>query len=98
MNPWAGGRDMAPIPPGSFNPPGRPPGKPPDMGELAPDIGDAELFCELRLGRGRPARSACNARALAIRSIGRLLAAGGRRAVRRVPVTLEVGFIPVFMA
>lgn len=46
-------------------------------------------------GRGKPARSACKARALAMRSIGKLLAAGGgRRALFRVPVTLEFGWIP----
>lgn len=78
-----------PIPPGSFKP-----GKPCPMGELDPDIGNMELFCVLKPGRGRPARSACNARALAIRSMGRLLTAGGRRAVLRSPVTLEVGCIP----
>lgn len=88
-----GGRPMPPIPPGSFKPPGKPPGNPPVMGERdPPDIGE-ELFCVFMPGRGRPARSACSARALAITSIGRLLAAGGRRALLRMPVTLELGLI-----
>lgn len=78
-----------PMPPGSFRP-----GKPCPMGELDPDMDETALFCVERPGRGRPARSACNARALAIRSKGRLLAAGGRRAVLRRPVTLEVGCMP----
>lgn len=69
------------------------------MGEPLPDgpegmeMGDAELFCVLKPGRGIPARCACNARALAIKSIGKLFAAAGRRALLRIPVTLELGCI-----
>lgn len=92
--PWAGGRESPPIPPGNLKPPGNPPGNPPDMGELAPPcMGDDELT-EFKPGRGRPARSACNARALAMISVGKALAAAGLRALFRMPETLELGLIP----
>lgn len=94
--PGGGGLDIPPMPPGNCKPPGKPPGKP--LGEPLgePDM-DPDEFAGFRPGRGRPARSACNARAFAMRSMGRLLAAGGGRlALLRMPVTLELGFMPEF--
>lgn len=74
--------------------PGKPLGEPLGEPDMPPDTDDEE-FPVVKLGRGRPARSACNARAFAMRSMGRLLAAGGgRRALLRMPVTLELGFMP----
>lgn len=91
--PCGGGLDMPPMPPGNCKPPGRPPGKP--LFGVLGEPGPWEEFDGFRPGRGRPARSACNARAFAMRSMGRLLAAGGgRRALLRMPVTLELGFMP----
>lgn len=55
-------------------------------------MGDEEL-AGFKPGRGKPARSACKARAFAMISPGKLLAAGGLRALLRMPETLEVGFI-----
>lgn len=56
-------------------------------------MGDDEL-AEFKLGLGRPARSACSARAFAMISPGKLLAAGGLLALLRMPETLELGFMP----